>query len=271
MIVDPDFFEHWRTRMLIDALGGDQMAPMYVLRIWAHCQQRRSMEFTMSCNGLKALCRFTGNGQDLESSLIDAGFIDRNGGAIMVPKWGEHNAKLISNWKNGANGGRPKASDGNPKDTEEEPKENPNKTQNEPTGTHAEPIGGEERRGDLKPTTTSDEVVVVANYAGNAPASVDVKPDCPHQQIIALYHEILPMCPQVRDWTSARAQQLRSRWNEDKSRQNLDYWRRFFEYVKTCGFLVGNQPNPQRRPFFADLEWLTKSSNFTKIRERKYE
>jgi hypothetical protein len=118
--------------------------------------------------------------------------------------------------------------------------------------------------------TTSDEVVV-PDYAGNLPKAPSIKPDCPHQQIIALYHEILPMCPQVRDWTPARAQQLRARWNEDESRQTLDYWRRFFEYVKTCGFLIGNQPNPQRRPFFADLEWLTKSANFTKIRERKYE
>jgi hypothetical protein len=127
----------------------------------------------------------------------------------------------------------------------------------------------EKRREELPSTTTSNEVVV-GDYAANAPR-VAVKPDCPHQAIIALYHEVLPMCPQVRDWTPSRAQQLRARWNEDESRQNLDYWRRFFEYVKTCGFLIGHQPSPQRRPFFADLEWLTKSANFTKIRERKYE
>ncbi|MEW6318781.1 MAG: hypothetical protein AB1670_20640 [Pseudomonadota bacterium] len=96
-------------------------------------------------------------------------------------------------------------------------------------------------------------------------------PDCPHQQIIALYHEVLPMCPKVRDWTTARATQLRARWNEDPTRQNLDYWRRYFEYVKTCPFLVGVQPDPKRRPFFADLEWLTKAANFTKVREAKYE
>ena len=131
----------------------------------------------------------------------------------------------------------------------------------------------EEKRREEKnitPPTTSNEVVVAASYAGDV-QNVVVKPECPHKQIIGLYHEILPMCPQVRDWTAARQQQLRARWNEDEARQNLDYWRRFFEYVKTCGFLVGIQPNTQRRPFFADLEWLTKSANFTKIRERKYE
>lgn len=94
------------------------------------------------------------------------------------------------------------------------------------------------------------------------------KPDCPHQRIIDLYHEVLPMCPQVRDWTPARATQLRARWNEDKERQVLSYWQRLFEYVKTCDFLVGKAG---KEPFFADLEWITKSANFTKIREGKYE
>jgi hypothetical protein len=40
MIVDPDFLDHWRTRMLVDALQ-DECAPMYIIRVWAHCQQRR--------------------------------------------------------------------------------------------------------------------------------------------------------------------------------------------------------------------------------------
>lgn len=102
--------------------------------------------------------------------------------------------------------------------------------------------------------------------------SADEKVDtCPHQKIIALYHEVLPQCPRVRDWTPARATQLRARWNEDPSRQNLDYWRRFFEYVSSCGFLVGVTTTTAQRPFFADLEWMTKSANFTKIREQKYE
>jgi hypothetical protein len=121
-------------------------------------------------------------------------------------------------------------------------------------------------------TTTTPDGVVAASHAGNPPVGrpqPTARPECPHQQIIALYHEILPECPQVRDWTPTRAQQLRARWNEDPRRQNLDYWRQYFEYVKTCGFLVGRGIGD--RPFLADLEWLTKSKNFTKVREGKYE
>lgn len=102
---------------------------------------------------------------------------------------------------------------------------------------------------------------------GDPSIDVSAKQDCPHQEIIAIYHEVLPQCPQVRDWTPARATQLRARWNEDPRRQTLDYWRRFFEYVKGCDFLVGRSG---KTPFFADLEWITKSGNFTKIREEKY-
>lgn len=127
----------------------------------------------------------------------------------------------------------------------------------------------EKRREELTPLTTPDGVVV-ASKTGNLPG-IQAKPECPHQEIIALYHEVLPQCPRIRDWTTARQQHLRARWNEDKSRQSLAYWRRFFEYVGSCDFLVGKGGNNGRKPFFADLEWLVQQKNFTKVREQKYE
>jgi hypothetical protein len=117
--------------------------------------------------------------------------------------------------------------------------------------------------------------LVVASQAsdllGDAPATQEKKTaadSCPHQKIIDLYHEVLPMCPRVRDWTAKRAKQLRARWNEDKSRQSLEYWKGLFEYIAECDFLVGKAG---RSPFFANLDWITKSINFTNIREGKYE
>lgn len=96
-------------------------------------------------------------------------------------------------------------------------------------------------------------------------------PPCPHTEIVALYHDILPMCPVIREWTKARQDKLRARWNEAPERQNLDYWRRFFEYVATCDFLVGRTNTPGRKPFYAPLYWMLGTENFTKIRERMYE
>ena len=97
-------------------------------------------------------------------------------------------------------------------------------------------------------------------------------PDCPHQQIIALYHEILPTCQGIREWTPARAQHLRARWNEDPKRQTLDYWKRFFEYVAQSDFLTGKAGagHGRSQPFRASLDWIVKSENFAKIREGRY-
>jgi len=126
---------------------------------------------------------------------------------------------------------------------------------------------GEESRGDINlPNPTG---LGVASDADSLRAKPE-KLDCPHQEIITLYHEVLPQCPQIRDWTPARAVQLRARWNEDVKRQNLSYWRNVFEYVGKCDFLVGKVNGNGRKPFFADLEWIVKSANFTKIREGKY-
>lgn len=148
MIVDPDFLDHWRTRMLVDALGGDELAPMYVIRIWAHCQQRRGDAFDMPAAGLKALCRASVDAETLERALVDAGFVARNGATLSIPKWSEKNASLIAAWSNGSKGGKPKS----------EPKQNPAVTQAEPTGnpeaTQAEPIREEKKKDISKPTAS---------------------------------------------------------------------------------------------------------------------
>lgn len=94
---------------------------------------------------------------------------------------------------------------------------------------------------------------------------------CPHEEIIALYHEILPANPKVRIWNDTRKSYLRSRWREDDTRQNLHYWEKLFGYISKSDFLTGKTETPNRRPFMADLEWIVKPSNFVKIIEGKYE
>lgn len=123
--------------------------------------------------------------------------------------------------------------------------------------------------------TTANAVVVDSDGAADLSLTLPEpkvgRPDCPHQAIIALYHELLPMCPGIRDWTPARAQALRARWNEDAKRQNLDYWRKFFAYVAESEFLTGRaRTTDGRRPFVASLDWIIKAENFTKIREGRY-
>jgi hypothetical protein len=98
-----------------------------------------------------------------------------------------------------------------------------------------------------------------------------VQPTCPHQEIINLYHQSLPMCRPVRAWNKTRQKHLRQRWSENPKHQTLDWWKNYFEYVKQSKFLTGkttgHDDNP---PFSANLEWLVRPSNFVKVIEGNY-
>lgn len=95
-------------------------------------------------------------------------------------------------------------------------------------------------------------------------------PPCPHQAIIDLYHEILPMCPPVREWNDLRQRLLQTRWRENPKRQNLDWWRKYFSYVAESAFLTGRTESRGRRPFLANLEWLIRPKNMPNIIEGEY-
>lgn len=92
--------------------------------------------------------------------------------------------------------------------------------------------------------------------------------DCPHQEIIALYHDLLPMLPKVRQWTPKRQKNLRARWLSSKEYQDLDWWKEFFTFISTkCPHLTGKND----RNWTADLEWICTESNFVKILEGRYQ
>jgi len=147
VIVDPDFLDHWKTRLLVNLLA-DEIAPVYVIRLWAHCQMRHQSTFDgLTPEALKALCRFPGHANKLESSLVASGFVRREGTLLNVTNWDTYNASLIAAWGNGSKGGRPKGS------------KNPTVTNGKPTGN---PRVSEKRRGEKKkpPLSPKGEGVV---------------------------------------------------------------------------------------------------------------
>lgn len=139
MLIDTDFLDHWRTRALVDLLGGDELAPLYLIRLWGHCQTRKSDTFEIPTAGLKALCRFAGDANRLESAMIETGWIERDGRNLCACKWLEKNIGLKAKWENGKKGGRPT-----------KPTDNLRETEAEPTGTYKEPIGLDRTRQDGK-------------------------------------------------------------------------------------------------------------------------
>ncbi|MGI0034294.1 MAG: hypothetical protein ACRD98_00300 [Nitrososphaera sp.] len=94
---------------------------------------------------------------------------------------------------------------------------------------------------------------------------------CPHNEIIALYHKHLPMCPQVRVWDNRRKALLKSRWSEDKGRQDVEWWSGYFTHISRSAFLTGHSPMYDgHRRFVVNLEWLIRPSNLIKVFENLY-
>lgn len=136
--------------------------------------------------------------------------------------------------------------------------------------THGVLIDGREGKG--REDTTDTDVSVVGNEVANQSKVVQLNPtpNCPHLEIIALYHELIPVGTRVKVWNGTRAAHLKARWNEDKKRQNLDYWKRFFTYCTESPFLMGKINGKDRLPFQISLAWIVMPNNFAKIIEQTY-
>lgn len=121
---------------------------------------------------------------------------------------------------------------------------------------------------------------IVETDGSDAPASDSEKVekpkgiDCPYQKIIADYNEILgPYLGKCQKLTPARQKAVQARWRDcmkdgdfKTQEEGIAYFKRYFEYIKTCDFLMGNNGRDWR----ADFDWIFKQQNYTKICEGKY-
>lgn len=105
-------------------------------------------------------------------------------------------------------------------------------------------------------------------------------PSCPHQQIIELYEQHLPMLPFPRVWEGQRQKNLAARWRwvltakkRDGSTYATDtdsalaFFDRYFAYVSKSDFLTGRTGKWQN----CDLGWLVNAENFAKVISGNYE
>ena len=106
----------------------------------------------------------------------------------------------------------------------------------------------------LPPQTDSEPKT--ANAANAAGVSV--------QQVVDLYHEVLPSLPSVLKVTDARRKAIAARIRDDL--KTVAQWESYFGKVAPSDFLMGRVDG-----FRADLEWLCKPANMLKVLEGRYE
>lgn len=124
------------------------------------------------------------------------------------------------------------------------------------------------------------EGVASATVAGK-PAEA-APPNCPIEDLISLYHELMPLNPPVKVISDARRKAIRARWKEAalltckpfgycNREDGLIAWHCFFEVCATSEFLTGRAPAmPGKPPFLADIDFLFSPSGFAKCLENKY-
>lgn len=117
----------------------------------------------------------------------------------------------------------------------------------------------------------------------NACLSPAKPPTCPHHALIDLFGQHLPTMPQPKKelWSGANEEAMRARWRwvltakkesgeryAETVEQGLDWFGRYFSYVKKSDFLMGRTPKPWTA---CDLGWLMKAANFEKVVQGNYE
>lgn len=92
-----------------------EAAPNYVIRLWSHCQTRKTNKFPeWSPVILASVCRWPGDADKFWSAMMQT-FCRFEDGHLIAHEWDEVNASLIAAWSNGGKGGRPKKPTGNPR------------------------------------------------------------------------------------------------------------------------------------------------------------
>ena len=127
---------------------------------------------------------------------------------------------------------------------------------------------------------TSKDVIVETDVPDPQPSESEKveKPktgiDCPYQKIVSDYNDTLgPYLGMCQKLTPTRQKAVQARWRDcmkdgdfKTEEEGLDYFHRYFEYVKKCDFLMGSNGREWR----ADFDWIFKLQNYTKICEGKY-
>lgn len=259
-----DFLHHPKIRKLQRRLGPEGIVSL--LALWCFAGERRQTGKLddMDAEDIAIAADWAAEPATFVDALVDLRLVDVDAdGVLSVHSWEEHQGWIIHAPARKAKAKRAAAARWGSKEGRQACSEH---TTSMPDALHSDATSNAP-----SPTPTPTPSPTQESNPNGLPVGRGPTDHCPHQAIIDLYHEILPMCPAVRSWTKQREQLLRQRWREDTERQCLDWWKRYFTYVAGSKFLTGSaEAQGGRQPFIADLEWLVRPSNLVKVVEGKY-
>lgn len=296
-----DFFDHPKSKKLKKRLGLEGV--MALLKLWAWTAGNRpgGMLTGLDAEAVELAADWDGEDGTFVSTLLDLRLLDDADGTFAIHDWEDHQAYASKSEERSSKA--KKAAEARWSKAKEDMGAGASNAQ--PMLTDATSINEHAFRNapetrNQKPVfynTTPDGVVVDADPGDDpdAPASepeeknprIDLdRPDphtrpgeipCPHKRIIEAYEAILPELPRVRVWRAQQAADLRARWREklregkfSDEESGVDYFRRFFGYVRRSEFLMGRRSGRDGRTFRNCLAWMVKAKNFDGIVDGKY-
>lgn len=90
---------------------------------------------------------------------------------------------------------------------------------------------------------------------------------CSLDEVVAVYHDLLPMLPSVRMMNGKRKSLLKTRQREYAKCREADWWHVFFDRASQSRFLTGQSNN---NTWQADFDFLLSPKGFTGVIEGKY-
>lgn len=122
-------------------------------------------------------------------------------------------------------------------------------------------------------STPTESQTLVAEAAPSATYRV---PNCPTDELVALYHRHLPALPAVEVMNAGRKRTLAVRWREvcadgklDRA-GGLDWFSWFFQHVSRSDFLMGRVPGRSGKTWTANFDFLFTPAKFVRIVEGAY-
>lgn len=134
MIIEHDYFNHWKTLTLCDLLS-DHNAGIYPIRLWTYLLTRKTDVLTEATpRKIAAICQFRNPDRTPESfvsALIESELFDYSDQEKTLTAKGlkEVHSKSFSAWENGRKRGSKSKKSVNPKETQEADSVSPNETE----------------------------------------------------------------------------------------------------------------------------------------------
>ena len=179
----------------------------------------------------------------------------------------KYQKKALHNREVGKLGGRPRKTETQPVISEE--------PTNNPVGLFSEPKHNPPQTPDTSNQTPNSREAKASSSAAKLPT-------CPTQEIIDLYHDILPNLPKVRLHTKDRVKAIRKVWEwvltsskPDKTRraetadQAIAWLRNYFEHATANDFLMGRTPRSgEHANWQCDIDFLMTDRGMKQVIEK---